>query len=148
MGAPWAPAYVCLNLGLWEEEEVVYKSSMYLDHCHLWLRYIDDILMVWSGKIEQLTDFMQELNQNERNIGHTYSHQQVTLSFLDLQISIEETKIITKKFRKETAADTLLQAQSHHPRSLIHGIPTGQFLRMMRNCSKDLEYKEEASELH
>lgn len=79
MGAPWAPAYMCL---------------------HLWLRYID-VLMVWRGTIEQLADFMQELNQNERNIGYTYSHHEVTLPFLNLQIAIEGTKIIKKCFEKK-----------------------------------------------
>lgn len=48
MGAPWAPAYACLHLGWWEEE-VVYTLSMYLNHACVWLRYIKDVLMVWSG---------------------------------------------------------------------------------------------------
>lgn len=45
MGAPWAPAYASLYLGLWEEEEVVYKSLMYLGHRLPFPRYIDDVLM-------------------------------------------------------------------------------------------------------
>lgn len=48
MRAPWAPSYACLHLGLWEEE-VVYVSSLYLSHSKLWLRYIDDIFMIWGG---------------------------------------------------------------------------------------------------
>lgn len=48
MGAPWAPSYACLHLGLWEDE-VVYASSMYLSHCRLWLRYMDDVIMIWGG---------------------------------------------------------------------------------------------------
>lgn len=48
MGAPWAPSYACLHLGLWEKD-LVYSSSMYLSHCCLWLRYIDDVFMVWGG---------------------------------------------------------------------------------------------------
>lgn len=49
MGAPWAPAYACLHLGLWELE-CVYPSSMYLSHCSLWLRYIDDVIMLWGAR--------------------------------------------------------------------------------------------------
>lgn len=41
MGAPWAPTYACLHLILWEKE-VVYRSPFYM----LWLRYIDDVLML------------------------------------------------------------------------------------------------------
>lgn len=82
MGAPWALAYACLHLGLWEEE-ALYKSSMYLGHFLLWLRYIN-VPLVWSGKVDQLTEFLSQLNQNERNITLAYSSHEVTLLFLDL----------------------------------------------------------------
>lgn len=107
------------------------------------LRYIDDVLMEWNRTTE-LTECMQ----NERNIRLTYSYHEVTLPLLDLQISIERPKITTKMFRKETATNTLLQAQSHHPRSLIHGILMGQFLKIKRNCSNDHDFKDEAMEMY
>lgn len=113
MGAPWAPTYMCLHLGLWVEE-VVYKSSMYLGHCLLWLRYIDDVLLVWSGTVEP-TEFLLQLNMNKRNIRLTYSHREVSLPFLDLLLTIKGSKIITLTFCKETAANTLLLTQNHHP---------------------------------
>lgn len=53
MGAPWAPLYACLHLGLWEQE-MVYQMSMYLGGVLTWLRYIDDIFMVWLGDEEFL----------------------------------------------------------------------------------------------
>lgn len=71
MGAPWTPSYACLHLGLWEEE-VVFKSSMYLGHCRLWLRYIDDVLIIWRGTVEEIMDFLSQLNINDRNIKLTY----------------------------------------------------------------------------
>lgn len=33
MGAPWAPEYACLHMGLWERD-LVYTSLMYLGHVH------------------------------------------------------------------------------------------------------------------
>lgn len=50
-------------------------------------------------------------------------------SFLDLSIRLEMGKLVTKTYRKKTAANTLLFAESYHPKPLIHGIPEGQFLR-------------------
>lgn len=147
MGAPWAPSYACLHLGLWEEE-VVFKSSMYLSHCRLWLRYIDDVLMVWEGSAEQLVDFVSQLNINERNIRLTYTYHGETLPFLDLQITKSGDRLTTCTFRKETAANTLLLAQSHHPKPLINRIPTGQFLRIRRNCSEDKLFLIEAGDLY
>lgn len=49
MGAPWAPSYACLHLGLWKLE-TVYRSPLYLSVVLTWLRYIDNILVVWRGK--------------------------------------------------------------------------------------------------
>lgn len=147
MGAPWAPSYACLHLGFWEEM-MVYQSSLYLSHSLLWLRYIDDVLMVWTGSVKQLEDFMSELNSNNQNIRLTYTYHPETLSFLDLSIRRSGNEIVTSTFRKKTAANTLLSAQSHHPKSLINGIPTGQFLRIRRNCSVEEEFHEEASEMY
>lgn len=147
MGAPWAPAYACLHLGWWEEEKV-YASSMYLGHACCWLRYIDDVLMVWAGTSDELEVFMAELENNTRNIHLTYTADPHQLSFLDLSIRLEGGRLITSTFRKETAANTLLQADSHHPKSLIRGIPVGQFMRIRRNCSTEEDYFSESKQLY
>lgn len=55
---------------------------------------------------------------------------------------------MTKTFCKETAANTLLLATSHHPRSLVQGIPVGQFLKTKRNCSREDDFETEAQELY
>lgn len=72
---------------------------------------------------------MDELGQNTQNIHFTYVIDPHEISFLDLSIRLEKGKLLTK-----TAANTLLSADSHHPRPLIQGIPVGQFLRIRRNC--------------
>lgn len=64
---------LCLPpLGLWEEEEVI-NSSMYLDHVDTWLRYIDDVFMVWVSSLDGLHMFTEQRNQNKRNIHLTYT---------------------------------------------------------------------------
>lgn len=70
------------------------------------------------------------------------------ISFLYLTIRLEEGKLVTKTFLKKTAAKTLLYVGSHHPKSLIYGIPVGQFLRIRRNCSKDDDYRHEVDDLY
>lgn len=69
-------------------------------------------------------------------------------NFLDLSIRLVNGRLATKTFRKETAANTLLQADSHHPRSLIWEIPVGQFLRVQRNCSTEHDYRCESEQLY
>lgn len=72
MGAPWAPAYACLHLGWWEESDV-YCLSMYLRHVHRWLRYTDDVLVIWGGTMEVLHQLISEFNINERKIRLIYT---------------------------------------------------------------------------
>lgn len=66
MGATWVPSYACLHLGLWELE-TVYQMPVYLSKVLTWLRYVDDIFMVWLGN-----EFLLALNNKERNIRLTY----------------------------------------------------------------------------
>lgn len=104
---------------------------MYLSHVCAWLRYIDVVLMVWAGTQPELEEFMVELGNNTRNIHLTYVVDPCQISFLDLSIRLEGGSLVTSAFRKETAANTLLQADSHHPKSLIRGILVGQFLKLL-----------------
>ncbi|OCT72143.1 hypothetical protein XELAEV_18035109mg [Xenopus laevis] len=55
--------------------------------------------------------------------------------------------IHTTIYRKPCSGNTLLHAQSWHPRSQIAGIPIGQFLRLHRNCSTLGEFKIKADEM-
>lgn len=97
MGAAWAPAYACLHLGLWEEEDV-YPSSMYRTHVLTWLRYINYVFMLWRGTLDDLHQFMSELNMNEQNIRLTYNIDQNELPFLDLLITQESGQLSTCTF--------------------------------------------------
>lgn len=110
MGAPWALAYACLHLGLWEDEPV-YPSPLYGVHASTWTRSID-VWMVWTGTTEELHEFIRT-------------------SFLNL-ISIYHGSITTSMFRKETAANTLLHATRHQSELLVQGIPMGQYLRRFK----------------
>lgn len=141
------PAYACLHLGWWEEE-VVYCSKWYLSHALLWLRYIDYMLLIWKGIPDTLGEFIEELNLNIRKIKVTFNYNLKHISFLDLLIRVEQGNLVTSTYKKETAANTLLKATSHHPKSLINGIPMGQFLRICRNCSLESDYKAKTIQLY
>lgn len=132
---------------MWEEE-LVYPSPMNLGHSRLWLRYIDDVLMIWEGSEQDLLQFMNELNTNDRNIKLSFTVHPHTLSFLDLNIEAKNGLINTKTHWKSTAANTLLQATSDHPRSMIRGILVGQFLRTRRSCSNQQDFITEARDLY
>ena len=53
-----APAYAKLFMGDFERKAL----QNYPDKPHVWLRYIDDILMVWTHGEETLDEFLKCLN--------------------------------------------------------------------------------------
>ncbi|XP_068129502.1 extracellular calcium-sensing receptor-like [Hyperolius riggenbachi] len=87
MGAACAPAYANLHLGFWERS-IVYKHPLWQEHAPLWIRYIDDILMVWTGTEEELGAFLRDLNDNSLNIKLTFVVSKESLNFLDLETSV------------------------------------------------------------
>ncbi|KAM5171926.1 LOW QUALITY PROTEIN: DNA-directed RNA polymerase III subunit RPC2 [Mantella aurantiaca] len=146
MGASCAPVFACLYLGWWERK-VVYPSPEYIQQVAMWVRYVDDVLVAWRGTAQQLEEFMIRLNKNDFNIFLTYNFSHEKIEFLDLNIQVDGGTLNTSTFRKPTAGNTLLHATSHHPPSLIRGIPTGQFLRIRRNCSRDADLSKEMQDL-
>lgn len=118
MGAPWAPSYACLHLGMWEET-VVYSLASFRKSVGIWVCYIDDVLVVWMGREKELHECINKLNLNDRNIKLTYNFDCVSFPFLDLQNTKEGIRLVTSTYHKPTAANTLLQAGSFHPKALI-----------------------------
>ncbi|XP_077148931.1 uncharacterized protein LOC143809817 [Ranitomeya variabilis] len=69
------------------------------------------------------------------------------VTFLDLQVTSNNGFIFTKLFRKPTATNSLLDYRSIHPLHTRNGVPTGQFLRVRRNCTADEDFRIEAHNL-
>ncbi|XP_069609107.1 uncharacterized protein [Ranitomeya imitator] len=146
MGARCAPSYANLFLGWWEES-VVYEHVAFGEKCLKWLRFIDDIVMFWTGTEEDCNQFIADLNDNSCNIRLTSCISYTSVEFLDLKISLVGSNVVTTLFRKPTATNSLLRYSSFHPRHLKNGIPTGQFLRLKRNCSLTSDFHHEAKTL-
>ncbi|MEE6525000.1 hypothetical protein FKM82_024764 [Ascaphus truei] len=70
------------------------------------------------------------------------------INYLDITLFIDVTgEIQTDIYRKQNSRNTFLKADSNHPRSLIRGIPNGQFLCLRRLCSNEDSFHQQATEL-
>ncbi|CAJ0933917.1 unnamed protein product [Ranitomeya imitator] len=58
MGARCAPSYANLFLGWWEET-TVFLHPLFGTMACTWQRYIDDILMIWTGSLEDCNQIYQ-----------------------------------------------------------------------------------------
>lgn len=72
MGNTMAPNYACLYVGLFEQQSVLNASeNPFYHHTGLWQRYIDDILLLWSGTQNQLLEFVLFLNASSHHLKFT-----------------------------------------------------------------------------
>ena len=106
----------------------------------LWLRFLDDILMLWSGDQDQLQAFLTHLNQQMTHINFTMTSSQQSTTFLDLEIYKSHrfrrsSTLDTKLFIKPTNPQTFLHYNSCHPASTFSTIVKGELLRALRATS-------------
>lgn len=105
-------------------------------------QYIDDVLVLWNGDNVSLNKFIAELGKNDFNLKFTYEASPEQIGFLDLLISKDmEGKITTSLYRKDTAGNMILRADSSHPRHIVKNIPYGQYIRLRRNCTTLASFK-------
>ncbi|OCT59707.1 hypothetical protein XELAEV_18000571mg [Xenopus laevis] len=122
---------------------------MYTQAISLWLRFINDIILIWSGTQSDFFDFVNKLNINYINLKVTAEIQNDSINFLYIRIYRNHNQNLhTTVYRKETTTNSLLHADSQHPASTIRGIPTGQYLRIRRLCSTTNDFKIEAKKLY
>ncbi|XP_069621235.1 uncharacterized protein [Ranitomeya imitator] len=148
MGAACAPAYANLFLGFWERLVFGTSGAGAADHVLCWLRYIDDVLFLWRGTVQQLDEFMAMLNNNNYNIKLTYRHDAVKIDFLDISLEVDSFSTIqTDVFRKETSVNSLIHATTAHSHSTVRAVPVGQFLRVRQISSTDQKFENQALDL-
>ena len=71
------------------------------------------------------------------SLQYTLNISNESVSFLDLKLTIQEDKIATSIYFKETASHNYLQYDSSHPSACKRSIHYSQFLRAKRICNQD-----------
>ena len=67
MGTKMAPSYASLFMGKFEED----KLSDYHHQLLIWLRFLDDIFLIWQYSEKELLDFIKYLNGAHPSIKFT-----------------------------------------------------------------------------
>ena len=82
-------AYVNIFIDQYEQK---YVYPLISDQSILFLRYIDDIFMVWVKSEKQLKDVMKKLNQKHPPIKFDYKFDCKQIEFLDTLVYINQQK--------------------------------------------------------
>lgn len=100
IGTRMAPAYA--NLFMHDLESKLLDLAPVKPY--LWLRYIDDIFMIWIAGEESLLEFLQWINQLHDTIKFTWYWSQQNINYLDVQVinnnGVIETDLYTKPANK------------------------------------------------
>lgn len=147
MGAKFSPSLANLYVSWFEEVYVFTEHNPYSQNIVWYGRYIDDIIIIWGGNMAAIPDYVSYLNHNAFGLIFTYAYHASNMSFLDIELYIEQNYIQSKTFRKTTACNSILHAGSCHPFHTKKSIPVGELLRSKRNCSTELQYQKEKDDI-
>ena len=134
MGTRAAPNFANVYPGRFEQE-FVYESEwskFLLD----WVRFIDDIFLVWIGNKETPMKLIKCLNAAVPSIKFTHEISRTEVNFLDTTVRKNEEGVVSiDVYQKPTDTHPYLHWTSAHPPHLKHSIPYSQALRLRRICS-------------
>jgi hypothetical protein len=89
----------------------------------VWLRYVDDMFVVWPHGPSQLQDFFSHLSSLMPSIQFTMEIDSVSaIAFLDVLVIREEMTLATKVYRKPTHTGQYLSFNSNHPPNVKRGL--------------------------
>ena len=104
VGTNSAPSYADI---LMEKFEETFIYPFITNQHKLYLRYIDDIFIIWTGTRQQFTDFIKKLNRKHPSIKLEYHVSNKAVDFLDTTVYTDENnKLQTKLYRKPTFTST------------------------------------------
>jgi hypothetical protein len=141
MGTRVAPSFANIFMADFESKWVY----TYPKQPTIWLRYIDDIFLIWDHGREELDNFIHHLNSCHNTIKFTAEISASNIPFLDTKVQVDtDRKIYTDLYCKPTDAHNYLLFTSSHPKHLMRSRPYSQFLRLRRICSKIEDFDKNA----
>jgi hypothetical protein len=128
MGTKMAPSYANLFMAQLETKFLSNQPCV----PSVWLRFIDDIFLIWDHPLPELQLFLQDLNTFHSTIKFTMEMSKDEIHFLDTTIYKSGNKLSSKLYVKPTDAHLYLRFDSCHPRNCINSIPYSQITRLKR----------------
>ena len=91
MGTNCAPSYANIFVDWFEE-----KFPLLANLSDFYLRFIDDIFLIWNGTKTEFDDFFKKINECHPSIKFEYEMSKTEISFLDTTVFKRDNKLRTK----------------------------------------------------
>ena len=144
MGTKMGPNYANLFVGFVENQIFEQYTDPVPD---FFGRFIDDCLGTASCSYAELESFIHFVNNFHPALKFTWEISETSVSFLDILISINGSRLTTSVFYKPTDSHSYLLFSSSHPNHTKRSIPFSQFLRLRRICSEDEDFQTKSCEM-
>ena len=150
MGIRPAPSYANLFMARIDKlaQDLASMSGDGIHPIRMWKRFLDDIFIIWTGTLENLHKFIDELNNIHPTIKFTMNHTKTenenscncppctSIPFLDTSASVMNNQIILDLYKKPTDRCQYLLTSSCHPAHVTDNIPFSLAYRITRICSE------------
>ena len=136
MGTPPAPPYATLFYAIFEDTLI----EEFGENLFYYRRFIDDILGIWIPSQTPVDDtlawnrFKHRLSDFHDLTWETEERSSSTI-FMDLTITIHDSKIATSLYSKPLNLYLYLPPQSSHPPGVLSGLISGMIFRIYTLCS-------------
>jgi len=148
MGRKFAPNFANLFMAQWEKEALA-KCTLQPD---CFLRFLDDIFIVWPHSEEEFYKFFNTLNDHHPTIKLKATLHRQSVDFLDVTVFKGPNfnnlgTLDTKVYFKPTDSHQLLHKQSFHPKHTFKGIIKSQIIRFYRICNNKSDFEQACTTL-
>ena len=74
--------------------ELKYIYPYIKDKTKMFLMFIDDLFMIWTGSEQELLDFMSDLNKKHPSIKFEFKYPQTKIEFLDVLVYTDHNNML------------------------------------------------------
>lgn len=138
MGSPISP--ILSEIFLQDLENRILTSSNIKPS--IWIRYVDDIFLIWKDSSQELNDFLKFCNEFHNSIKFTMELEvNDTLQFMDIGISKNGPNLEFKQQYKKIHTDSYLHKTSNHPLIYKENVIKNMYFRMLKLT--DVQYHDQ-----
>ena len=121
MGTSCAVFFANLYFGKHEKDTILPSFKDLLKRIPFYRRFVDDVFFVWIGGCDVMWDSLIHVFNSFGILKWDTSLPKSSVHFLDLWITMEGNRIVTKTYQKPNNPYLYLPPHSAHPSSMIHG---------------------------
>ena len=146
MGSPASPEIADITF---------HETEIKIIHEHnnkiaLWLRFRDDIFLIFIGTEHELHEFVTNINQMHPTFKFSFESSSQQVKYLDLVIYKgqrynKENILDIKTHTKPTDTFQFLHRESCHPTATFKGLMKGETLRYIRTCNNKEDFNQKVN---